>query len=48
VIENNATGQLANLMQMKFGKKFVQRILKYSGEPFFIEEIERRIKEVSI
>ncbi|MGB7595256.1 MAG: 2-oxoacid:acceptor oxidoreductase subunit alpha, partial [Erysipelotrichaceae bacterium] len=48
VVENNATGQLANLMQMKFGRKFDKRILKYTGEPFFIEEIERRIKEVSI
>lgn len=48
IVENNATGQLANLMQMKFGRKFDKRILKYTGEPFFIEEIERRIKEVSI
>jgi 2-oxoglutarate/2-oxoacid ferredoxin oxidoreductase subunit alpha len=47
VVENNASGQLANLMQMKFGRKFQQRILKYSGEPFFIEEIQRRIQEVS-
>ena len=46
VIENNATGQLANLMQMKFAKKFDQRILKYNGEPFFIDELERRIQEV--
>jgi 2-oxoglutarate ferredoxin oxidoreductase subunit alpha len=46
VIENNATGQLANLMQMKFGRKFTKRILKYSGEPFFIDELERRIQEV--
>ncbi len=45
VIENNAAGQLADLMQMKYGMKFEKRILKYSGEPFFIEEIERRIKE---
>ncbi|TFG82645.1 MAG: 2-oxoacid:acceptor oxidoreductase subunit alpha, partial [Erysipelotrichales bacterium] len=48
VIENNATGQLANLMQMTYGSKFDHRILKYSGEPFFIEEIERRIKEVLV
>lgn len=47
VVENNATGQLANLMQMKYGIKLEKRILKYSGEPFFIEEIERRIKEVT-
>jgi 2-oxoglutarate ferredoxin oxidoreductase subunit alpha len=39
VIENNATGQFANLIQMTYGVKVTQRILKYNGEPYHIDEL---------
>jgi 2-oxoglutarate ferredoxin oxidoreductase subunit alpha len=39
VIENNATGQFANLIQMTYGVKVNQRILKYNGEPYHIDEL---------
>lgn len=39
VIENNATGQFANLIQMTYGLKVDQRILKYNGEPYHIDEL---------
>lgn len=47
VIENNATGQFANLLQMTYGIKLPKRILKYNGEPFFIDELEVKFSEVS-
>lgn len=47
VVENNATGQLANLMQMTYGMKLPHRILKYNGEPFHIDELARLIAEVN-
>jgi len=39
VIENNYTGQLADLLQEALGKEFSQRLNKYSGRQFFPEEI---------
>lgn len=47
VVENNATGQLANLIQATFGIKLANRILKYNGEPFHIDELEARLAEVN-
>ncbi len=45
VVENNATGQFANLLQMTYGIKLNQRILKYNGEPFHVDELEQKLKE---
>lgn len=45
VIENNATGQFANLLQMTYGIKLKNRILKYNGEPFHVDELEQKLKE---
>jgi 2-oxoglutarate ferredoxin oxidoreductase subunit alpha len=39
VVENNATGQLARLIQMEIQKKPDGTILKYDGRPFTAEEI---------
>ena len=44
VLENNATGQFANLLQRETGVNLKDRILKYSGEPFFVEELTRCFK----
>ncbi|PKM50342.1 MAG: 2-oxoacid:acceptor oxidoreductase subunit alpha [Firmicutes bacterium HGW-Firmicutes-7] len=45
-IENNATGQFANLLKLELDIKVDDKILKYNGEPFSIEEVEKRLKEV--
>ena len=47
IVENNAVGQFANLLQMTYGIKLPNRILKYNGEPFFIDELETKFTEVS-
>jgi 2-oxoglutarate ferredoxin oxidoreductase subunit alpha len=44
VVENNFTGQFANLLCQK-GIKVATTILKYNGEPFFVEELSKKIKE---
>jgi 2-oxoglutarate ferredoxin oxidoreductase subunit alpha len=46
VVENNFKGQLANLLKLELDVKVDERVLKYSGEPFSIEEIDSRLKEV--
>ncbi|MEI7667419.1 MAG: 2-oxoacid:acceptor oxidoreductase subunit alpha [Erysipelotrichaceae bacterium] len=45
VIENNSTGQFANLIQMTFGVKVTQRILKYNGEPYHIDELIAKMED---
>lgn len=45
-VENNATGQFANLLKLELDVKVDYKILKYNGEPFSIEEVEERLKEV--
>ena len=44
VIEENKTGQLADLLELKTGLKYENRILKYDGRPFFYEEIINSLK----
>ena len=39
-VENNATGQLADLVS-RYGVKTDKRILKYDGRPFTVEELEK-------
>ncbi|PLR94792.1 2-oxoacid:acceptor oxidoreductase subunit alpha [Bacillus sp. T33-2] len=47
VIENNATGQLANIMKMNVGHaEKVYKILKYDGNPFLPHEIHTKCKEL--
>jgi len=46
VVENNAGGQFANLLENELGVHVHYRVNKYSGEPFSIEEIEKRLEEV--
>jgi len=41
-VECNATGQLANLVS-NCGFKVDEKILKYDGRPFFLEEIEKAL-----
>ena len=43
-IENNATGQLANLIRAETGIKMKGSILKYDGRPFSPRDIAARLK----
>lgn len=45
VIENNATGQFASLIQQTYGIKVDRRILKYNGEPYHIDELVSKLEE---
>lgn len=47
VIENNATGQLANLIKLHVGyQEKIDNILKYDGNPFLPYEIHQQVKEL--
>ncbi|EKF49104.1 2-oxoacid ferredoxin oxidoreductase, subunit alpha [Thermosipho africanus H17ap60334] len=44
-VEQNATGQFADLVRMEFGIDTSNRILKYDGFPFSVEELKEKIGE---
>ncbi|RDU38620.1 2-oxoacid:acceptor oxidoreductase subunit alpha [Neobacillus piezotolerans] len=47
VVENNATGQLANIMKMNVGNaEKMYNLLKYDGNPFLPNEIYTKSKEL--
>nr|WP_202887705.1 2-oxoacid:acceptor oxidoreductase subunit alpha [Cohnella zeiphila] len=47
VLENNATGQLANLIKMNVGcHDKIESLLKYDGTPFLPSEIEKACREM--
>ncbi len=39
LVENNQTGQLGNYIKENIGYEFKERLLKYDGRPFFVEDI---------
>ncbi len=45
-IENNATGQLANLLKVELNITVTHRINKYNGAPFSLEDILQKWNEV--
>ena len=45
-VENNFSGQLAELIREKTGIEIMDKMLKYDGRPIFPEEIERKIKSI--
>ncbi|SFI24886.1 MULTISPECIES: 2-oxoacid:acceptor oxidoreductase subunit alpha [unclassified Bacillus (in: firmicutes)] len=46
VVENNATGQLANIMKMNLGSgEKISSLLKYNGNPFLPKEIYNECKK---
>ncbi|MDO8638644.1 MAG: 2-oxoacid:acceptor oxidoreductase subunit alpha, partial [Candidatus Daviesbacteria bacterium] len=47
-IENNFSGDLANLIREKTGIEITDKMLKYDGRPFFKEEIEEKIRSIVI
>lgn len=46
VVENNFSGQFADIIRERTGKDVDKRILKYDGRPFYPEEIFTEVKEV--
>jgi 2-oxoglutarate/2-oxoacid ferredoxin oxidoreductase subunit alpha len=46
VVENNYTGQFANILTLELGVNVTNKINKYNGEPFFIEELNEQLGEV--
>ena len=45
VMENNATGQFADLLALEIGRTISHRILKATGEPFTVEEVIGALNE---
>ena len=45
-VENNATGQFAQLLRRELGLKVDRRILKYNGECFTVEELVEKVKQI--
>ncbi|TYR82794.1 2-oxoacid:acceptor oxidoreductase subunit alpha [Priestia megaterium] len=49
VVENNATGQLANILKMNVGNHHkIQSVLKYDGNPFLPQEVYAKSKEMCL
>jgi 2-oxoglutarate/2-oxoacid ferredoxin oxidoreductase subunit alpha len=44
VLENNFSGQFANLLKIEYGIKITEKILKYDGSPFSVEEVVKQLK----
>jgi 2-oxoglutarate ferredoxin oxidoreductase subunit alpha len=44
IIENNATSQFGRLIRQQTGMEFDERILKYNGMPFLVEEVAERLE----
>lgn len=45
-IENNTSGQFANLIRRETGFEIKNRILKYDGRSFSVEEVATKVKEI--
>ncbi|ASI98570.1 2-oxoacid:acceptor oxidoreductase subunit alpha [Thermococcus celer] len=46
VVENNITGQFADLLEKELGVEVHHRILKYDGRPFSVEEVLEKLRGV--
>lgn len=46
IIENNATSQFGKLIKLNTGLEIQEKILKYSGLPFSVEEIVNSLQEI--
>src|SRR6056297_1057393 len=47
VVENNATGQCADLLEHETGQKIDEKVLKYNGIPFSVEELQEKIEKIA-
>lgn len=46
VLENNFSGQFANLLKLEYGIKVTENILKYDGSPFSVEEVVEKLQKI--
>ena len=46
IVENNATSQFGRLIRLETGVDFDEKILKYNGMPFSVEEIAGKLKKL--
>ena len=46
LIENNLTGQLGRLIREKTGISIKNRILKYDGRPFYLDDLKEEIQKI--
>jgi 2-oxoglutarate ferredoxin oxidoreductase subunit alpha len=46
IVENNATAQLGKLIKLQTGIAIEQKVLKYNGLPFSVEEVLAQLEEV--
>ncbi len=46
VLENNASGQFADLLHRELAVSAANRILKWTGEPFSVEEVVKALREI--
>ena len=47
VVENNATGQLANIIKMNVGHaNKIHKVFKYDGNPFLPNEVYEKCKDI--
>ena len=46
IFENNAQAQFAKLIKLEIGFEFDEKILKYNGMPFSVEEVTENLKKV--
>ncbi len=46
VVENNAQGQFADLLGREYGIEVTERVLKYDGNPFSVEELVKRLSKL--
>jgi 2-oxoglutarate ferredoxin oxidoreductase subunit alpha len=44
--ENNIKGQFSNLLKLEYGVDIQERVAKYNGMPFSVEEVLRSVREV--
>ena len=45
LVENNQTGELGEMIKKETGYEFSEKILKYDGRPFFVEDILEYLKK---
>ena len=46
IVENNATSQFARLIKLQTGIEIDNKILKYNGLSFYVEELTEKLKEI--
>jgi 2-oxoglutarate ferredoxin oxidoreductase subunit alpha len=48
IVENNATSQFAKLIKLRTGFDIGEKILKYNGLSFYVEELTEKLEEILI